>query len=139
MTRKDKLLLSIPALWTCIFDTTITIIYQPKEYWNGDLTKANEGNPIGALFMENHVAGLFIISSLWILIIGLLGYFLPRRFGKIFLLFCVIAHSFGASTWLTSRHGFWYVIAFILFNSVLYCVIDNLIDRQKTDGVTILE
>ena len=131
MTRKNKLLYLVPALWTSLFDTAITIIHQPKEYWNGDLTKANEGNPIGALFMENHVGGLFIISAFWIFAIGLLGYFLPRQISKVFLLFCVIAHSFGASTWLSSRYGFWYVITFILFNSILYCMVDYLVDKQK--------
>ena len=131
MTRKDKLLLLVPALWTSIFDITITVIHQSKEYWDGDLTKANEGNPIGALFMKNHVSGLFVISGLWIIAIGLLGYFLPRQASKIFLLFCVLAHSFGASTWLSTRYGFWYVITFILFNSILYCVVDNIAHRQK--------
>ena len=131
MTRKNKLLYLVPALWTSLFDTAITIIHQPKEYWNGDLTKANEGNPIGALFMENHVGGLFIISVFWIFAIGLLGYFLPRQISKVFLLFCVIAHSFGASTWLSSRYGFWYAITFILFNSILYCMVDYLVDKQK--------
>jgi hypothetical protein len=130
MTRKDKLLLLVPALWTSIFDITITVIHQSKEYWDGDLVKANEGNPIGALFMKNHVSGLFVISGLWIIAIGLLGYFLPRQASKIFLLFCVIAHSFGASTWLSTRYGFWYVITFILFNSILYCVVDNITHRQ---------
>jgi len=130
MTRKDKLLLLVPALWTSIFDITITVIHQSKEYWEGDLAKANEGNPIGALFMKNHVSGLFVISGLWIIAIGLLGYFLPRQASKIFLLFCVIAHSFGASTWLSTRYGFWYVITFILFNSILYCVVDNITHRQ---------
>ncbi len=133
MTRKDKLLLLVPALWTSIFDITITIIHQSREYWNGDLTKANEGNPIGALFMRNHVSGLFIISGLWIIIIGLLGYFLPQKIKKIFLLFCVLAHSFGASTWLSSRYGFWYVIIFILFNSILYYAIENMVNKQKAD------
>ena len=133
MTRKDKLLLLVPALWTSIFDITITVIHQSREYWNGDLTKANEGNPIGAFFMKNHVSGLFIISGLWIITIGLLGYFLPRQIRRIFLLFCVIAHSFGTSTWLSSRYGFWYVITFILFNSILYCTVDNIVDKQKKE------
>jgi len=131
MTRKNKLLSLIPALWTSIFDITITVVNQSKEYWKGDLTKANEGNPIGAFFMKNHLAGLFIISGLWIIAIGLLGYFLPRQTRKIFLLFCVIAHSFGASTWLSSRHGFWYAIIFILFNSILYNVVDNMVAKEN--------
>jgi len=138
MTKKEKFILLIPALWTSLFDIAITAFHQSKEYWNGNLRKANEGNPIGALFMENHTAGLFIISGIWIFIIGLLGYFLPRHIGKVFLLFCVIAHSFGASTWLSSKYGFWYVMAFILFNSILYCVIDNLADNQKRETERVL-
>ena len=134
MTRKDRLLLLVPALWTSIFDVTLTVIHQSKEYWDGDLTKANEGNPIGAFFMKNHVSGLFVISGLWIIAIGLLGYFLPRQARKIFLLFCVIAHSFGASTWLSTNYGFWYLIAFILFNSILYSVVDNIVHRQKASN-----
>lgn len=130
MTRKDKLILLVPALWTSMFDITMTVIHQSKEYWNGNLVKANEGNPIGAFFMEHHVSGLFVISGIWIIAIGLLGYILPRRLAKVFLLFCVIAHSFGASTWLSSRYGFWYVIAFILFNSILYCAVDILTSRS---------
>jgi hypothetical protein len=135
MLRKNRLLFLIPALWASLFDIAITIFHQPKEYWNGDLSKANEGNPIGALFMKNHVSGLFIISGLWIIAIAILGYFLPTQLRKIFLLFCLIAHSFGASTWLSNRYGFWYAITFILFNSILYCTIDNMVDK-KINNIT---
>lgn len=131
MTKKNKLLSLVPALWASIFDISITVIHQSKEYWNGDLTKANEANPIGAFFMKNHIAGLFVISGFWVIAIGLLGYFLPRQIRKVFLLFCLMAHSFGASTWLSSRHGFWYVITFILFNSILYCALENIVNKKK--------
>jgi len=125
MMKKVKLLLLIPALWTSLFDITITTVHQPKEYWNGNLKKANEGNPIGAIFMENHVYGLFFISIIWILIIGLFGYYLPRKVSRIFLLFCIIAHSFGASSWLSNIYGFWVAMIFILFNSMLYFIIED--------------
>lgn len=131
MTHRHKLLLLIPALWTSLFDILITIIHQPAEYWNGDLTKANEGNPIGALFMTTHMAGLFVISALWLILICVLGYFLPRRLGRVFLLFCVIAHSFAASTWLSSRYGFWYAMVFIMFNSVLYISVEQRAAKMK--------
>ena len=84
MTRRSKLLFLVPALWTSLFDTTITVIHQPKEYWNGDLSKANEGNPIGALFMGNHVSGLFIISGFWIFAMDFLDTFYPDRLVKSF-------------------------------------------------------
>jgi hypothetical protein len=75
--------------------------------------------------MKNHISGLFIISALWLTMIALLGYFLPNKIKKIFLLFCVIAHSYGASTWISPRYGFWWVMLLILFNSILYNKIDK--------------
>jgi hypothetical protein len=132
MTKREKLILLIPALWTSLFDIVITAVYQPKEYWSGNLGVANEGNPIGALFMKSHVAGLFVISFIWIVVIGVLGYYLPRKIARVFLLFVVIAHSFAASTWLVSRHGFWYVMGFILFNSILFYVAQDHADDRRS-------
>jgi len=134
VTKTGKLLYLIPALWTSLFDIAVTIIHQPDEYWQGDLTKANEGNPIDAFFMEGHVSGLFIISAVWIVIIILLGYFLPRSLAKTFLLFCVIAHSAAASTWLTRFYGFWWMIIFILFNSILYVVTDHIVVKKHRNA-----
>jgi len=81
--RTYKLLLLIPAIWASLFDIGITIINQPKEYWSGNLDKANEGNPIGGFLMKNHVSGLFVISFIWLIIIGLVGYYLPRKYSRI--------------------------------------------------------
>ncbi|MDD3723522.1 MAG: hypothetical protein PHW92_13735 [Lutibacter sp.] len=52
MKKREKLLALIPVLWASFFDITITIIHQPKEYWNGNLTAANEANPIGNFMMK---------------------------------------------------------------------------------------
>lgn len=130
MTKKEKLILLIPPLWASLFDIVITIIFQPKEYWSGELSAANEGNPIGAMFMKHHVSGLFIISILWLILIGVLGYYLPRKISRVFLLFTLIAHSFGASTWLSGRLGFWYAMMFILLNSILFYGIQDRIDKK---------
>lgn len=131
--RKEKWLPLIPALWVSLFDIGITIFSQKKEYWNGNLTEANEGNPIGAAFMEQHVLGLFIISLVWIVLIVVLGYYLPRKIAKVFLVFCLIAHSYGASTWLYNHYGFWVVMLFILLNAILYSFIDDLISSSKQE------
>jgi len=131
MTKNQKLLMLIPALWASIFDIFITTFFQNPDYWKGDLSKATEGNPIGAWFMSQHVSGLYIISAFWIALIGVLGYYLPRKLSKTFLLFCLIAHSYGASTWLSKFTGFWSLIVFILFNTILYVVLDESINRKQ--------
>ena len=125
MSKKAKLILMIPAFWACLFDISITIAHQSAEYWSGDLASVNEANPIGSFFMTNHVSGIFVISFLWLVLIGLLGYYLPRKVSRIFLLFVFMVHSVGASTWLLQNYGFWYVIVFVLINAVLFYVVED--------------
>lgn len=129
----SKLILLIPAYWACLFDEIITIINQSDEYWKGNLNKANEGNPIGAFMMANHTWGLFIISALWLMLIGVIGYKLSNRKLKIFALFVLIAHSFGASAWLSNYYGFWYAIIFILINSIMFIEFEHIYEIRKKE------
>ncbi|HEY3402455.1 MAG TPA: hypothetical protein VGK59_03650 [Ohtaekwangia sp.] len=131
MNRKEKWMLMIPAFWASLFDIGITIGHQSQEYWSGNLTSANEANPIGSFFMTSHVSGIFVISLLWLVLIGLLGYYLPRKLSRIFLLFVLMVHSVGASTWLLSNYGFWYVILLMMTNAVLFYVIEDMVFRSK--------
>ena len=131
MKKREKLLALIPAFWASTFDITITIVHQSKEYWNGNLNMANEGNPIGNFMMKNHVSGIFMISILWLILIGVLGFYLPRKISKIFLLFVLMVHSYGASTWISNHYGFWSIILFILFNSILFYIIDDKINKKR--------
>jgi hypothetical protein len=130
MIKREKLIILIPALWASLFDITITIVHQSKEYWNGNLNMANEANPIGNFMMKNHVSGIFIISIIWLILIGVLGYYLPKKISRIFLLFILIVHSWGASSWISMKYGFWFVILFILFNSILFYKIDDRVNRE---------
>ena len=129
--KKNKMRSLIPAYIASIIDITITITHQAPEYWQGDLTKANEGNPIGGTLMAIDVSGIFIISGIWLLIIGPLGYHLPRKLSRIFLLFVLVAHSYGASTWISPRYGFWAAMLLILFNSLIYILLDE--RNRKTE------
>ncbi|PKQ61971.1 hypothetical protein BZG02_13605 [Labilibaculum filiforme] len=127
MKNRIKLVAVIPAVWVCLFDVIITLVYQPAEYWSGDLSLANEANPIGAFVMKYHTSGLFILSALWLGLIVLLGYYLPKKWASIFLLFVFIAHCFGGASWVNIHFGFWAVMLFFLFNSILYHRIDTLV------------
>jgi hypothetical protein len=93
--KRQTWLSLIPAYWAALFDIVITIVHQPDEYWQGNLTKANEANPFGAYIMANHVSGIFVISFIWLIIIGVVGRLLPYKFARVFLLFVLIAHSWG--------------------------------------------
>jgi hypothetical protein len=130
--KRQTWLSFIPAYWAALFDIVITIVHQPDEYWQGNLTKANEANPFGAYMMANHVSGIFVISFIWLIIIGVVGRLLPYKFARVFLLFVLIAHSWGASSWLSMYYGFWSVLAFILVNAVLFYVVDDLVAARST-------
>ncbi|OBQ46374.1 hypothetical protein JJL45_11870 [Tamlana sp. s12] len=131
MNKKNKFIALIPALWTCLFDISITITHQPKEYWNGNLNTGNEANPIGDFIMKTHVSGIFIISILWLIFIGICGYYLPRKISRIFLLFVFLTHSATAISWITPNYGFWFTIIFMLFNSILFYQIDDKINKKN--------
>lgn len=128
--RLNKWINLAPALIAAIIDISVTIIHQPKEYWDGNLDKANEGNPIGASLMANHVSGLFLISGIWIILIITLGYYLPSKLSKYFLLFTLIAHSYGASTWISPRYGYWSAMFLILFNTMTYLYAADAISKR---------
>ncbi|MDN5204892.1 hypothetical protein QQ008_26105 [Fulvivirgaceae bacterium BMA10] len=135
MNRLDRWINLAPALIASLIDITVTIVHQPKEYWEGNLDKANEGNPIGAIFMANHVSGLFLISGIEIILIMFLGYYLPNRISKYLLLFVLIAHSCATTTWIAGRYGFWSIMALALFNTLTYLIANDIINkRTKTNS-----
>lgn len=126
MTYKKRWLLLIPAFWASGFDIAISIIQQPKEYWAGDLLASNEGNPVGKFMMMKHVSGIFVVSFSWLVVITCLGYYLPNKLSRIFLVFVLIAHSYGAATWINRAYGFWVEILFFIFNAFLFFWMDEL-------------
>jgi hypothetical protein len=124
MKRKAKILTLIPALWAALLDLSLTVHGQSIKYWQGNLNQVNEANTLVKALMKSHLLGIFIAHGIWIALIILLGYYLPHKLSRIFLLFVLLANSWGASTWIR-HHGFWYVIILYLFNAILYVIIDE--------------
>ena len=121
----------IPAFWTCMFDFLITVFHQPSEYWNGNLEMFNEDNPIVANLMRNHISGIFIFTTVWLTLIGLIGCLLPPKLLRIFSLFVVIAHSWGASSWIAYYYSFWLVLVFVLLNSTIFIFVQDIYVRSN--------
>ena len=130
MNRLNRWINLAPTLIACLIDISITIVHVPKEYWQGNLNKANEGNPLGAIFMANHISGLFIISAIEVVLIMLLGYYLSRKTSRYLLLFVLIAHSCAATTWISGRYGFWSIMALALFNILTYLIANDIIKKR---------
>ena len=132
MNKKQKLLAIVPALWAIFFEAVITIVHQSEEYWNGILNMAYDGYSIGSLLEKKYVPETFISCVLTMIIIGVLGYYLPRKVSRVLLLFMIIDCSWVALGWISKYYGFWFVILFILFNSVLFYFIEDKISNVKT-------
>lgn len=64
MEGKNRLIMPVPELRASIVDIVIIAVHQSRAYWNDNLNKVNEGNPIGTFFMKSYVSGLFILSGI---------------------------------------------------------------------------
>jgi hypothetical protein len=120
------LLIFIPFFWACFVDLILTTINQPTEYWYGNLQMVSEGNPLVEFLMKNSISGIFIFVSFWIPIIVIIGYYLPSKFLRVLVLFVVILHTYGASSWLAECCGFWTLITFVLLNSFMFILFEDI-------------
>jgi len=124
------LLILVPALWACLFDLIVTIINQPNAYWKGNLQMVREGNPLIGVLMKHHILGILIFVFLWLLTIGIIGYYLPSKLLRMFSLFVLVIHTYGASSWLAESFGFWPVVNFVLLNSILFIAIEDIYKHE---------
>lgn len=138
LTTKQHILLLIPSVWACLIDETVTVIYQSKEYWSGNLSAGNEANPIGGFMMRQHVSGIFIVNGAWLLAVILLGYYLPRKYARPFLLFVLIAHTAAGSSWLVGRFPFMFVIAYYAFNSIAFHLVERAVFKEKLESAALI-
>jgi len=120
----------IPALFASSLDIFFTLFYQKASFWKGDHSTVNEANPIGNYLSTYSFLGLPLICLVWLIIIYFAGLNLPEKLREIFLLFCVIAHSWGAASWIDNRFGYWSVIVLFILNSSIYILIKNKVKGQ---------
>lgn len=117
---KNRLIIILPAFFAALLDILITIYFQPKEYWNGSLKYHNEANPIGSFAMSESIYGLFIISAIWLIIILILGIFIPYKWISYVSLFILISHTLGGCSWIMINFGFQYQFILIGINTFLF-------------------
>lgn len=117
---KTRLINIFPAFWAALFDIIITIYFQPKEYWDGNLKNHNEANPIGSFAMNESIYGIFVISIIWLILILIMGLFLPKNWISYTTLFILLCHTVGASSWIMMHFGFNYIFILIAINSFLF-------------------
>lgn len=125
VTTNKSLARSLPALFAALVDISFTLSFQKSNYWAGNGKAVNEANPIGHLLAGIHYLGLPLICFIWLFTIPVAVRYLPKNVGEIFTLFCMIAHSWGAASWIENRIGFWSVLILFVVNSTIYIFAKN--------------
>jgi hypothetical protein len=122
---------AIPPILACCLDFIVTVIGQSPDYWTGDLSAANEANPVGAAFMSYHVSGLFVLTALWLALIFGLSYIVPAKFYKFFTLAVVMGHTVGAASWMKGADGPVKALAIVIFNALIYAGVDLYVGKRN--------
>jgi len=89
--------------------------------------------------MKNSVSGIYVFTVFWLLAIVLIGYYLPSKFLRVLALFVLIAHTYGASSWLIEYYSFWIVIACVLLNSVIFIALEDMYSLKTSNLLTEIE
>lgn len=126
-----RLLLAAPAVWALLVDVFFTVVFQDPEYWSGNLEMANEGNPFGAAAMGQSVYGVFLMSGWWLLMILLFTVVLPFKIARVFAVAVLLGQTYGATTWIMPRYGFWLAVALWAVNAALFFIFYDLHVKRK--------
>jgi hypothetical protein len=75
--RQRFLGLCLPPILFCVLDFTLTLVFQPAEYWQGDRTSIIEGSPTFHYLLTVHPAAFVVGVSVWIALFVALLLLLP--------------------------------------------------------------
>lgn len=113
LTRRIKYL----ALLTMVFDFALTLAHQPKQFWTAEGHSPMEMNALffyfGTYGSTAFVAALVVYMLLMFVFIA----YIPTRIAYVGAMAAILAHYFGASTWLV------YALGFGVKGAVLYAII----------------
>jgi hypothetical protein len=87
-----------PVALVMIIDFLITIVGQPKNYWN-NFANVNEGSPIGFSLMKINPLFFLLFCAIYLLIAIISIKKLPLFLGATIALSLFLGHAYGSSTW----------------------------------------
>ncbi|ORT50847.1 hypothetical protein ST37_07875 [Vibrio sp. qd031] len=110
-TRRIKYL----ALFSMLFDLTLTLIGQSETYWSSSGVEVNEANELFHYF-SSHGSLSFVASLLAYVAImfGLITY-VPTRIAYVGSLALIFGHYYGACSWLTWDYGVQAAVVYAIF------------------------
>jgi hypothetical protein len=113
--RQRFLGLCLPPILFCVLDFTLTLVFQPAEYWEGDRTRIIEGSPTFHYLLSIYPAAFVVGVLVWIAIFVALLLLLPDTPALITSIAIVFGHTAGTAAWLRGRFTFDYQLLVRLF------------------------
>lgn len=113
--------LCVAPVVMCLFDTAVTLYFQPAAYWAGDYARVNEFSPVDRWMLGRH-PGLFAAwVMVWITAFCIAILKLPTRIALGIALFLLINNTAGAASWLGRRfpEGGWVQIGLYAVTAAL--------------------
>jgi hypothetical protein len=113
--RQRFLGLCLPPILFCVLDFTLTLVYQPAEYWQGDPTRIIEGSPTFHQLLSIAPAAFIVGVLVWIALFVALLILLPDTPALVTSIAIVFGHTAGTAAWLRGRYPFDYQLLVSLF------------------------
>jgi hypothetical protein len=113
--RQRFLGLCLPPILFCVLDFSLTLVFQPAEYWQGDRTRIIEGSPTFHYLLSIYPAAFMVGVLAWIAIFVALLLLLPDTLALITSIAIVFGHTAGTAAWLRGRFPFDYQLLVSLF------------------------
>jgi hypothetical protein len=113
--RQRFLGLCLPPILFCVLDFTLTLVFQPAEYWQGDRTRIIEGSPTFHYLLSIYPAAFAVGVLVWIAAFVALLLLLPDTPALITSIAIVFGHTAGTAAWLRGRFTFDYQLLISLF------------------------
>ena len=103
---KRRLLgVGIPCLLALLLDAGLTTLGQSQEYWTGDYSAVNEGNPFFRKLFAIHPGAAIAGYAIWAGVLIGLVLLLPEVLAVVLSVAVVFGHVAGAYTWM--QHFEW--------------------------------
>jgi hypothetical protein len=113
--RQRFLGLCVPPMLFCVVDFTLTLVFQPAAYWQGDRTSIIEGSPTFHYLLTVHPAAFVGGVLVWMALFVALLLLLPDTPALITSIAIVFGHTAGTAAWLKGRFTFDYQLLVSLF------------------------
>ena len=132
--EKSRLWVCVAPVALCLLDQSVTLAYQPAQYWAGDYLQAQEACPPFRWLLQSHPLAFEAGVAIWIAAFAVVIFALPRRAARTVALALVIGHTWGASSWIHEfvPAGYWVVIALFIGSAALTVATWDRADRGPT-------